>query len=171
MGFFSLPFVIECALSPDEMYARIRSMVEQRLLPDSRWFRLQQLRGWVLEERSGEFMLRSCDLQSRSAYDSRFVGRVESSGAGSRMVGEIRTHRLFSTIMTILMLFVTVAIVGFFLQHRPDLSGLDRETVKSVSIYILLMGAMVGMTQASLRMAAKTIREGVAFAVLRVQNR
>jgi len=48
MDLFGIPFVMDCALPPDELRAGLRSIVERRLLPSTLRFRLLQLRGGVL---------------------------------------------------------------------------------------------------------------------------
>ena len=157
MNLFGVPFVMDCALPPDEVRTRIRFMVERRLLPNTLRFRLLQLRGWVLEEREGELMLRTDDWSARGMYGARFVGRIEPSGAGSRIVGHVVEHWLTGAIMTLWLLVVAVMALAWFIQHAPD--------VKSALLVALMVAVPVGMVHLDLRMTARTVREGIAFAL------
>ena len=157
MDLFGIPFVMDCALPPDELRAGLRSIVERRLLPSTLRFRLLQLRGWVLEEREGELMLRTDDWSARGMYGARFVGRIEPSGTGSRIVGCVVEHWITRAIMTVWLLLVAVMALAWFIQHTPD--------VKSVLLVALMLAAAVGMVHLDLRLTARTVRDGIAFAV------
>jgi hypothetical protein len=157
MNPFGVPFVMDCALPADELRARLRSMVERRLFPKTLRFRLLQLRGWVLEERDGEFLLRTGDWSVRGTYGARFVGRIEPMDAGSRIVGDVVEHWLTGVIMTVWLLVVATTALAWFIQHAPD--------VKSTLLVALMIAGAVGMVHLDLRMTARTVRDGIAYAL------
>src|SRR2546430_3801137 len=103
--------VIESSLAPAIAFERIRQMVASRQMIHAPRFRRRQVLGWGLKEQSGSFSLRPEYGDAASAYGTRFEGRVEAFGSGSRIAGHVVLSRLSRVIMSVWFAFVAFAML------------------------------------------------------------
>jgi len=156
VNLYCLSLTVSSTLTPEELRARIRHMVDQRLLPQATQFRLRQIAGWACAERHGGFTLRPDPSSGWAVYGAQFVGRVEAAGSASRIVGFVREHWVVRAIVTLL-LFATTAMTLASLRE-PHWTHW-RDIIRNLAIPLGMMVACVLVVRFDLRAAEHMIRE------------
>ena len=161
MNLYCRSLCVNSALTPEEFRARIRHMVEQRLLPQTTRSRLGQIAGWAYEECHDGFTLRPNPSSGWAVYCARFVGRVEAAGSASRIVRFVREHWVVRAIVTLL-LFATTAMT--LASLREPHWTYWRDIIRNLAIRLGMMVACVLMVRFDLLASEHMIRDGFALA-------
>lgn len=162
--FYSTPLRIESALAPDAVRSAIQRMVAARLLIDTPRFRRRQIIGWKLAERANDFVLQPNYVGSLSNQSVRFVGTIEATSTGSRILGRV-THPWYTRIVTsVFIVFVLIAVVSTLAEGREPAE-------KVVAIATTMLAGAVLLVRLSLSSTAGLIEEGLQAGVLNVHQR
>jgi len=165
MSLFSVPLEIDCALTPEELLARMRTMVEKKLRPATTAFRWRQFTGWILEERDGTLELRIADSDPNGYYNTRFIGRIERVPNGSRLSGRVAAHWLKSVGVTVLALGCGAFGAGWFVQHPPAPGAMvSANALAGFAICGAAIALFVGFLRFDLRWTSRLIQEGITCA-------
>jgi len=155
MVLYSKPLIVESTLAPGELRERVREM------GTSRWERHAPSRpsrvlAWKISERADGFSLQPIYVRGRRVVC--FVGTIEASGKGSRIVGRVE-HPWFTRVAT--SLFMTVfAVVGIraLVQHTDP-------TFKTVWLSATMVGVCTVLLRWELRSVAALIETGLQLAI------
>ena len=147
-----MPLVIQLPVDADALRQRVRAMVESRAAaatPRARW---RGVLGWKSGQAPDGIWLEPRYAGSRNP--ARFVGTIEASATGSRLVGRV-THTWFTCIvMSVLIAFTSLAaLVALAQRHEP--------AFKVVGIATLMIGTCVLLVRYELRSTAALIEEGL----------
>lgn len=129
---YDQPLVVECSLLPSVALERIREMVNSRQMIEAPRFRRRQILGWRFREQGDGVSLAPEYGDSASAYGTRFEGRVEAYGSGSRVAGRVILSRLSRFIMSVWFTFVVIA--AFFALRQGAQSAFRIVTMAAVMI-------------------------------------
>ena len=154
--------VVDTALSPEDLRDRIRFMVEKRLLPKTRRFRLRQIAGWAYKEREAGFMLRPDPSSADGITGPYFLGRIEADGCGSRIVGFVREYWLTQVIATALMVGMVAMTVAALRENSWMFS---REVARVVAFTSIMVAVCLLLVRFNLRTNEKMIRDGITLAL------
>ena len=150
--------VIESSLAPAIALERIRQMVASRQMIHAPRFRRRQVLGWGLKEQSGSFSLRPEYGDAASAYGTRFEGRVEAFGSGSRIAGRVVLSRLSRVIMSVWFAFVAFAMLLALREAQEP-------AIKVVIIGAVMIAGGALLIRYSLRSTLALVEAGLRAAV------
>ena len=155
---YGAPLELESSLPPDLVRTRIRELVATVQMMDAPRFRLRQIVGWRFKEGPNDFSLSPEYGDAASAYGTRFEGRVEERGSGSRVVGRVILSRLSRLIMSIWFVAVAIAVSVALVQ------GTD-PPLKVIFIAALMVAGGVALVRYSVRSTAALVEAGLRAAV------
>ena len=153
MTLYSQPITIETSLPSETLRQRVREMMASRL--PSRTPGRQGV-GWKVTERVDGFDLQPTFAKAKRVV--RFVGSIEQSGSGSRIVGRV-IHPWFTRIATSLfMIVLAITAVRALAQH-------SNARLTAVWLPVAMIGACVLLLRFELRSTAALIDTGLRAAI------
>lgn len=154
MLLYSKPLIVESTLSPGELRERVREMRTSRWEKHAR-SRPSRVLAWEVSERADGFSLQPIYVRGRRVV--RFVGTIEASGNGSRIVGRVE-HPWFTRVATsVFMTVFAVAGVRAFVQDTDP-------TFKTVWLSATMIGLCTVLLRWELRSVAALIVTGLRLA-------
>ena len=133
-------------------------MVATRQMIDAPRFRRRQILGWGFKEVSDSLTLRPEYADATSAYGTRFEGRVEAYGSGSRVVGRVVLSRLSRVIFSVWFAFVVLAAVLALQQGKESV-------LKTIVLAAVMIAGGVFLVRYSLRSTRALVELGLTAAV------
>jgi hypothetical protein len=150
--------IIDASISPALALEHIRGMVSSRAMIDNPRFRRRQILGWRFRELRSGFSLQPEYGDAASDFGARFEGRIEEREAGSRVVGRVILSRLMLTIMSVIVVFVLLAMGAALRQGREPV-------LRVVLIGGVILAASVLLVRYSLRSTAVLVEMGLKEAL------
>ena len=150
--------IVDASVPPTLALERIRGMVSSRAMIDNPRFRRRQILGWRFRELRSGFSLQPEYGDAASDFGARFEGRIEERETGSRVVGRVILSRLMLAIMSVIVVFVVVAMGASVREGREPV-------LRVVSIGGLMIAGAVLLVRYSLRSTATLVEIGLRGAL------